>query len=181
MRRSLTLLGAALTLVAIGVFGAGAGIGVAQDSTPCAETTSDQNKAFILEWNTEVFQNGNEAYARDTMADDYRHVWGIGNETTGLEPFFERLDLFHTAFPDMTITVDHVLAEDDLVALAWTVTATHEGDWLGIPPTGTEATWSGKNVFQIECGKLVMSSSTSDHLSLLTQLGAAPAAATPAP
>lgn len=163
------------------MFGAGTASIAAQSSTPCAETTPDENKGLVEQWTTEVFQDGNEAFARETMADDYRHVWGIGNETTGVDSFFERLDLFHTAFPTLTVTIDHILAEDGLVAIGWTVTATHEGDWLGVSPTGVEATWSGMNVFQVECGKLVMSSSTSDHLALLLQLGAAPAVATPTP
>ena len=56
--------------------------------------------------------------------------------------------MFRSAMPDVWVTVDQIVAEDDKVACRWTSTGTHEGDLFGIPPTGakvavTATVWYG--------------------------------------
>ncbi|MFA9417290.1 ester cyclase [Natrinema sp. HArc-T2] len=56
------------------------------------------------------------------------------------EAFEAYLRDLRTGFPDWHVTVDNILADDEMVMKEWTVTATHNGEYNGIPPTGREMT-----------------------------------------
>jgi predicted ester cyclase len=160
-------------------------VGLAQDETPeaeCPVTTPEENEELATMYWEEVWW-GDQGKIAEIVAPDEVHHWGIGGDTTGFEEFSERWGLFFTAFPDLEFTVDQVVTQDDLVATHWTATGTQRGEWLGIAPTDREVTWQGINIFRFECGQIVESWGTADHLGLLSQLGATdiPAAmATPA-
>jgi steroid delta-isomerase-like uncharacterized protein len=82
-----------------------------------------------------------------------------------------------SAFPDGRITIDEQLAEGDLVASRWTGRGTHQGDLMGIPPTGKQVTVSGITISRVKNGKVVEEWSNWDTLGLLQQLGAVPSMA----
>jgi hypothetical protein len=159
--------------------------GAAQEATPeaeCPVTTAEENEELATMYWEEVWW-GDQGEIAEIVAPDEVHHWGIGGDTTGFEEFSERWNLFFTAFPDLEFTVDLVVAEEDLVATHWTANGTHRGEWQGIAPTDREVTWQGINIFRFECGLIVESWGSADHLGLLRQLGAVelPAAmATPA-
>lgn len=58
----------------------------------------------------------------------------------GVEPGFEGIRRFYeafcAAFPGSQLTIDDVISEGDEVACRFTLRATHEGEFNGIPPTG---------------------------------------------
>jgi len=62
------------------------------------------------------------------------------------------------AFPDMEITVEDQLAQDDLVATRWTSRGTQTGALMGIEPTGKQVTVSGVTISRLVDGKLRRSS-----------------------
>jgi Stage II sporulation protein E (SpoIIE)/SnoaL-like polyketide cyclase len=75
------------------------------------------------------------------------------------------------------VTLDDIFAEGDRVAFRWSVSGTHLGDWLGIPPTGNHVTATGITLFRIAFGKVVESwtsidlSPAEEELQWLTQAG----------
>ena len=75
------------------------------------------------------------------------------------------------AFPDLTVTINDLIAEDDRVAKLWSLTATHKGEYLGIAPTGRRVTWSGITIYRVRAGKVVECIWRTDALGLLQQLG----------
>jgi steroid delta-isomerase-like uncharacterized protein len=75
------------------------------------------------------------------------------------------------AFPDLTVTIDDLIAEDDRVAKLWSFVATHKGEYLGIAPTGRRVTWSGITIYRVRAGKVVECIWRTDALGLLQQLG----------
>ena len=82
----------------------------------------------------------------------------------------------------LKLTVNAVLGEGDLVAVRWTYTGTHQGEFQGAAPTGRQATWSGISIFRIACGRIAETWSEADHLGRLQQLGLVPGGeATPEP
>jgi predicted ester cyclase len=95
----------------------------------------------------------------------------------GRENLKQLAHLWRTAFPDLTITVDDILAEGDLVAVAWTGSGTHLGDLFGIPPTGKRGVMSGIEFNRIQDGRIVERWGNNDQLGLFVQLGLAPAPA----
>jgi predicted ester cyclase len=74
------------------------------------------------------------------------------------------------AFPDLHVTIDDLIAEGDKVAKLWSFEATHEGEFLGIAPTGKRTTYRVSGDRVVECIW------RTDALGLLQQLGAITAA-----
>jgi steroid delta-isomerase-like uncharacterized protein len=79
-----------------------------------------------------------------------------------------------SAFPDLKRPVEDLVAEGDKVVARWTSVGTHQGDFMGIPPTGKQVTTSGITIFRLEDGKIVEEWSESDMLGMLQQVGAFP-------
>jgi predicted ester cyclase len=61
----------------------------------------------------------------------------------GPEGFKEMFRTMRSAFPDLQVTPEHITATDEDVALAYTITGTHEGEFLGLAPTGSKVTARG--------------------------------------
>jgi predicted ester cyclase len=78
------------------------------------------------------------------------------------------------AFSDVLFTAEDMIAEGDRVAFRLTWTATHEGDFFGISPTGVRATVTEMHMFRIADGKVVERWCEWDALGLMQQLGAVP-------
>lgn len=84
------------------------------------------------------------------------------------------------AFPDLKVTVDKQVAEQDLVAVRWTARGSNTGTGNGIPATGRAVQVSGTTMFRVVDGRIAEEWTCADSLGLMRQLGmlAAPAAAT---
>ena len=145
----------------------------AQDATPgtCPATTPAENTALVERFWQEGWGPGSDAAIAELVADDEVHHWGIGDDTLTRAEFANRVQTLLAAFPDLTVQVDQTVAEDDLVASRWTATATHQGPWMGIAPTGNSVTYTGINIFRIACGQIAESWGEADHVGLLRQLG----------
>lgn len=89
----------------------------------------------------------------------------------GYAAFFGEL---RTAFPDMALEVEKLVADDDNVAFAYTMTGTQTGEFRGHAPTGKPVKIRGVQISSFEDGKLVERWGSSDELGILTQLGLTP-------
>jgi predicted ester cyclase len=67
-----------------------------------------------------------------------------------------------------------MIAEGDKVAIRWAARGTHQGELLGIQPTGKQATWTGISIYRFADGKIVEAWWSKDVLGLLQQLGVIP-------
>jgi TonB family protein len=93
-----------------------------------------RNKSLILKANEEIFNNGNLAFADEVFASFYYN-------DRGPEYIKDRVSALKTAFPDLWVVVQPVLAEGSLVAWRRDHSGTHEGEYMGFPPTGKEIYW----------------------------------------
>jgi predicted ester cyclase len=82
--------------------------------------------------------------------------------------------MYRTAFPDVRIAVDDVIASGDKVVLRWHSEGTHRGELAGLAPTGVHGSVTGISIDLWKDGKLVESWAEWDNLGLARQLGAAP-------
>ncbi len=153
----------------------------AAGATPCPTTTADENRVLVQRFWKEVWHAGGTDVVVEVLAPSEVHHWGLGTDTTGTAAFAERLKVFLAAFPDIQFTVDRVLAEGNTVVTRWKAPATHQGPFAGVAATDRKVTWTGINIFQIDCGKITESWGEADHIGLRQQLGALPADATPNP
>jgi steroid delta-isomerase-like uncharacterized protein len=90
----------------------------------------------------------------------------------GPQGFIDFFAEFIAAFPDLAIDVEHMVADDHNVAIAYTITGTQRGDFMGVPPTGRRIRASGLQIARFEDGRIVERWGSSDQLGILQQIGA---------
>src|SRR4028118_38291 len=81
---------------------------------------------------------------------------------------------FRRGFPDVVSTIADLIAEGNKVAARWRSRATHQGDYMGIAPTGKEVKFTGISFYRIEAGRIAESWNDEDELGLMRQIGAIP-------
>lgn len=81
---------------------------------------------------------------------------------------------WRTAFPDLNVTVDLIVAESDLVSVRWTARGTNTAAGNGIPATGKRANISGTAIFRFVDGAIAEEWTSGDSLGLMKQLGLLP-------
>ena len=79
--------------------------------------------------------------------------------------------MMRKAFLDMQVEVEHLVADEDNVAFAYTLTGTHKGDFMGIDGTGTPIKIRGMQISRFKDGKMVERWGSSDELGILKQIG----------
>jgi predicted ester cyclase len=126
------------------------------------------------------FAVGLEERARHPEAEP-RGRFSTGVEQTGVgKPFKgpagakESIGRLREAFPDITFTVEEMIAEGDLVATRWTATGTNDGEFMGHEPTGRQGTIDGMTIQRFENGRIVEGWTQQDALGLLRLIGAVP-------
>lgn len=75
-------------------------------------------------------------------------------ELQGRDNFEAFLRSISTAYPDFDVTIDDLVAADDVVMIEWTATGTHEGEFQDIPPTGREVTFTGMGKTRVVDGTM---------------------------
>ena len=120
---------------------------------------------------------GNLGVIDELVAPDYVGHDPAQPEMHGPEGIKQFITGYLAGFPDGRITIDGQLAEGDMVATRWTGRGTHQGELMGIPPTGKQVTVSGITISRVKNGKVVEEWSNWDTLGMLQQLGVVPAMA----
>ena len=133
--------------------------------------SAEENKALARRsWETvDDPDRLDEVYAHDV-------IWhNPEGDVRGIEEARQFADMFKTAFPDMSATVEDVIAEGDKVVTRVRLRGTHQGETAEFgPPTGRQVEGYGLSLHRIEGGKIVEEWNSYDNLSLLQQLGLAP-------
>jgi predicted ester cyclase len=79
--------------------------------------------------------------------------------------------VFRQAFPDWHAGQEASIAEGDLVAERFTARGTHQGELLGVAPTGREVVLAGINIFRVQDGKVVERWGRTDDLASCSSSG----------
>lgn len=130
-------------------------------------TSTEENKALVNRFIEGINRQDWESVRG--LLDEELVIHGEG--VTSVDDFIDRHQGFYAAFPDQTITVEDIIAEDDRVAYRTTVTGTHEGEFQGIPPTGEEIKVEGISIVRIEGGELAEFWAVEDMFGAMQQLG----------
>ncbi|XGV97074.1 MAG: ester cyclase [Leptolyngbya sp. BL-A-14] len=137
---------------------------------------SQQDNFATLQRFGEAVNSGNLATLRDLIAPTALDHDPAPDQGLGPEGFIKFFTGFRAAFPDLAVAVDHVVADDDNIAMAYTITGTHQGDFLGVPATGRKISARGMQIARFENGQMVERWGSSDQLGILQQLGVDPTA-----
>jgi len=116
-----------------------------------------------------------------SVAEKYDAPGFIGHSLSrgdmNLEQTIQYLVMAVSAFPDLNVDIDDILAEGDKVVTRYTLKGTHKGTFMGIPATGKQIVTKAVEIDKIVKGKIVERWDFSDNLGMMTQLGAIPSTA----
>ena len=135
---------------------------------------SEENKAIARRLIDELANKGNMAVIPELAAADFvSHQIG-GEDVRGHEGLRQLMTMYRTAFPDLHMTVEDQIAEEDRVVTRWTARGTHKGDLQGIPPTGKQVTVTGIAIDRFVGGKIAEEWEVFDQMGMMQQLGVVP-------
>lgn len=136
--------------------------------------TTQENESIVTRFADNVWNDGNLDTLEELAATDISaHFSGVG-EIEGREAYGDAVQLYRSAFPDFTVEIDEMLSVDDTVVVRYTVHGTHEGELMGVSPTGSDVEIGGITIVRLEDGKVVEEWNQGDMLGMLQQIGAVP-------
>ena len=130
----------------------------------------ENNKALIAKfteelWHVKNYEIFDELCAPDFVAHDLPS--GIPPNKDGFKGLAMKI---HNAFPDVHLTVEDEIVDKDKVVLRWNFTATHKGEFMGIPATNRKVGWSGITIYRIIGANIVEWWNKSDLWNVTQQL-----------
>lgn len=131
---------------------------------------SEQNKRIARRIPEELATDGNLDLIEELYAEDAVEHNPLGDHR-GWTAIRENMERFTAAFPGCLATVEDCIAEGDLVAMRVTLSGTHEGEFMGLEPTGREFEVGNMVFTRLDDGKIAERWVQPDTLGLLGQLG----------
>ncbi|QBD78151.1 ester cyclase [Ktedonosporobacter rubrisoli] len=132
------------------------------------------NKALVLDYVERVWNGGNETALDELTTPTFRYWMGSqpGRDHAQMRQLIRML---HTAFPDWSVKVVEIVAEENTVVIRWEGNVTHLGTYQGIPATGKQIAVNGINMYHIIGGKVATEWEQTHVLGWLQQMGVLPA------
>jgi steroid delta-isomerase-like uncharacterized protein len=131
----------------------------------------DRNKAIYQQYIQQVFNQGQLEMLDQLLAPSYVYHEAPPEILPGAEGIKQVVSMFRTAFPDLEITIEDQIAEDDKVCSRATTRGTHQSKIFGIPATGKAVAMTGLTLVRIVEGRIVESWVKNDVMGLMSQLG----------
>ena len=136
--------------------------------------SAEENKALVHRYIEEVVNGRNLDLLDEIFAPDFVQYGADPNQVSGVEDLKQFFAMLRSGFPDFQGTKEDLFAEGDKVVLRFTFCGTHQGEFMGIAPTGKQVTMPGIDIFRIANGKIVELWGQEDMLGMMQQLGAIP-------
>jgi steroid delta-isomerase-like uncharacterized protein len=138
--------------------------------------STEENKALARRVYEETLNRRNLVELNEFYVPDFVYH-GTSRTIQGVEALKQALSLYFSAFPDLRLTMEDLIAEGDRVVVRFTYRGTHTGDFRGMPPIGKQLAVPGIGIMRVVNGKILEEWVNQDPL---PQLGvvAAPGQAT---
>ncbi|MFC4248770.1 ester cyclase [Natribaculum luteum] len=120
----------------------------------------------------EVWSKGQLEVIDEIVSEDYVDYFAGEPNVRGREGLKEYVTETRESFPDFGKDIEGLVVNGDSVALRFTATGTHEGEYGGIEPTGKEISFAGSIFFHIDDGEITATYESADMLGLMEQLDA---------
>ena len=144
-------------------------------TTQETSASTEENKALARRWFEDLFNAGNLEVADEIIAPDHiNHDPTLPDIPPGPEGQKQIVNLYRGAFTNAHISVEEQLAEGDKVVTRWSGSGTHQGEHMGVAPTGNQVTITGLTINRLSDAKIVESWSNYDALGMMQQIGAIP-------
>jgi steroid delta-isomerase-like uncharacterized protein len=136
---------------------------------------AEEDKAVVRRFVEEVMNEGNLEVADELISPGHvNHDPTALEVPPGPEGIKQLIGMYRSAFPDIHFSTGEMFAVDGRVTHRWTFTGTHEGEMMGVEPTGKGVEVSGVEINHVEGGRISESWTVSDALGLMQQLGLTP-------
>ena len=129
-----------------------------------------ENRRLLARYVAEVWDAADPEAVRIFAGPGYRRHTSGSSEPLGVDAQVQRLVALRTAFPDITLTIDDVVAEGDRVAFRGTLRGTHRGEFLGVPATGRTVAVAIMDIIRVEGGLIAEHWGGPDLFDLARQL-----------
>ena len=126
----------------------------------------EENKSIVRRW-IEAYNKRNLDFDEFIAPDYVDHTNQVDRD--GLKQLF---DMGLKAYPDWHETIEDIIAEGDKVWVRLSYTGTHEGEFMGLPPTGKKVTSTAVDIYRIVDGKLAEYWNVTDTVNIFKQIGA---------
>ena len=136
--------------------------------------TTEKNKATILRFWEEVFNERELSLIEELFTTDWVYHGVGGQKIYGLKGLKEFLTDYYSAFPDIQVKVENLVAEGDKVVSHVTSRGTHKGELMGIAPTGKQVTVPVICISRFVGGKIVEDWEMIDLFGMMQQLDVIP-------
>jgi steroid delta-isomerase-like uncharacterized protein len=136
--------------------------------------TEQDQKDLIRILYEEVANNGRLELLDEMVCTDHVEHHPLPGQSQGIEGFRQRVSMLRAALSPH-FTLQHVIAEDDKVAVMWRNQGTQLADWFGVPATGRSFDIEGVDIHSFRDGRLAEHWHVVDVFSMMIQLGGIPA------
>ncbi len=133
---------------------------------------SIEKKLLIRRYIEEVINTGNIDEIEKFISPNYVEVHEGTRHPIGIEGAKAHILGVRQTYPDLHLTVEQQIAEDEWVATCITARGTHKGSWLGMKPTGKAVSFTGVNINRVVDGKIVEHGGAANLLEQLLEIGA---------
>jgi steroid delta-isomerase-like uncharacterized protein len=134
--------------------------------------TEQEIRDIVDRFTDKAWNGGNLDVIDELFSEEYvGHDAPNPEPVRGTEGMKNFLRMYHAAFSDARIVLDDVLVDGDKVVTRWNCTGTHDGDLMGIPPTGSSVMFTGIRILRVADGKIVEGWVNWDVFGLMKQLG----------
>ena len=135
----------------------------------------EENKATSRRFYEELFNQGDLDAAEEIVTPDFViHDPNIPEEPRGPEGLKQFVSMYRNAFPDLNFTIEEQIAEGEKVATRWVAYGTHQGELMGLAPTGKRVTVRAFTLQRFSGGKIAEDWAHYDALGMMRQIGAIP-------
>jgi steroid delta-isomerase-like uncharacterized protein len=135
----------------------------------------EKNKQIVRYFYEQSNEGNLDVYDQLFAPEFVSYSSAAGGEVRGPAGFRAAYEMYAAALPDFNTTVDMIIAEGNLVMVYGVATGTHQGDFMGLAPTGKKLRWTGIAIYRFnDDGFIDGRWQEFDGIGLFTQLGMIP-------
>ncbi len=136
-------------------------------------SSTEANKAMVRRYFDELMSQGKLGVIDEIIGERFSfHIPTLPEPILGRDGMRAFVTGLRTGFPDIQFTVERLAAEGSRAAARWFIQGTHNGPFLGMPPTGNKVKDQGLDIFIFSGGKIAEIWVNENDLGLMKQLGA---------
>jgi predicted ester cyclase len=130
------------------------------------------NRSIVRGYIEEVLNTGNVDLIVQFIDPGYTEVYRNKRYIIGIDGAREHIVGVRKTYPDLILSIDRQIAENEWVVTSYTMTGTHAGSWMGIKPTGKKMEVTGVNIDKVVDGRIVEHGGAANMFEGLLDIGA---------